>query len=143
MTYDELIRTLGHELGCELNFSPQGTCRVALDDDIVDFEKANEKLYIMADIGSCEKREDAYFAFLAANHLGLKTGGASIGIDIARSVFTLTLIEGEVSFETFNADLTRFVQVLRWWKEWLALPPLEETAPEARPSLFEMDMIKI
>lgn len=124
MNAEELIRELGRTLGVELSFSSQNTCRVLLDGDVVDFEKSGDKLYVMADLGSCLNREDAYAALLSANCLGTQTGGATIGIDSARAMFTLHLVENEVAYAVFEADMTNFIRAMRWWKEWLALPPL-------------------
>jgi len=124
MNAEELIRELGRALGIELSFSSQNTCRVLLDGDVVDFEKSGEKLYVMADLGSSQNREDAHACLLAANCLGAQTGGATIGIDSGRAMFTLHLLVSDVPYPTFEADMAQFVRAMRWWKEWLALPPL-------------------
>ncbi|MBR3881599.1 MAG: type III secretion system chaperone [Mailhella sp.] len=126
MNAEELIRELGRSLGIALELSPQGTCRVDLDGDMVDFEKSGEKLYVMADLGSSLNREDAHASLLTANCLGAQTGGATLGIDPGRAMFTLHLLVNEVPYSVFEADLARFIRAMRWWKEWLALPPLPE-----------------
>ncbi len=147
MTCSELIHTLGERLDLDLVLSPQGTCRVQLDEDIIDFEKVDEALYIMADIGSSEGREDAYLPLLMANNLRQNTGGSTIGVDAVNHVFTMTYVEGDVSFETFEVNLMRFLQTLRWWKAWLALPPETNSAEEssAMPldSPFNQDFMRI
>lgn len=124
MNAEELVRELGRTLNIALELGPQGTCRVELDGDVVDFEKSGDKLYVMADLGSSLYREDAHACLLAANCLGAQTGGATIGIDAARSLFTMHLVIPETTFESFEADMTLFLKALRWWKEWLTLPPL-------------------
>ncbi len=149
MNCEDLIQKLGERLNLELILSPQGTCRVQLDEDIVDFEKVDEALYIMADVGSSEGREDAYLPLLVANNLRQNTGGGTIGIDAAKNVFTMTYVEGDVSFEAFEVNLMRFLQTLRWWKAWLLLSP-ESTSTEgeddsAMPfdSPFNQDFMRI
>ncbi len=143
MSTEALILELGRVLKIDLALSPQGTARVVLDEDIVDFEQVNDKLYVMAEIGPSTGREDAYLPMMEANNFGVKTGGAFIGIDGARAVFTMTLVEGDVPFATFEADLARFLKTLRWWKAWLALPPVEEGAPMPDASEANFDMIRI
>lgn len=125
MNAEQLIKELGRALGVELAFSPEGTCRVALDGDVVDFEKTLSSLWVMADLGSARNREDASSSLLAANCLGMQTGGATIALDEERGVFTMHLeLWGDVPYPSCEARLTMFVKALRWWKEWLALPPL-------------------
>lgn len=94
------------------------------DGDVVDFEASGGLLYVMADLGSSLNREDAHASLLAANCLGAQTGGATIGIDMNRAMFTLHRTVADVPYSTFEADIALFMKVLRWWKEWLSLPPL-------------------
>ncbi|WP_446424647.1 type III secretion system chaperone [Mailhella sp.] len=124
MKAEELIHELGRALGIPLELGPQNTCRVNFDGDIVDFELSGDLLYVMADLGSSLNREDAHASLLAANCLGAQTGGATIGIDMGRAMFTLHRTVGDVPYAVFEADMALFVKALRWWKEWLSLPPL-------------------
>lgn len=124
MKAEELILEFGRALGIPLELSPQNTCRVNFNGDVVDFEVSGDLLYVMADLGSSLNREDAHASLLAANCLGAQTGGATIGIDMARAVFTLHRTVCDVPYAAFEADMALFVKALRWWKEWLSLPPL-------------------
>ncbi len=146
MNSEELIQKLGERLDIQLQLSPQGTCRVELDSDIIDFEKVDNSLFIMADIASAEGREDAYQPLLIANNLRQNTGGCTVGLDLENKVFTLTyVVEGDVSFETFEVNLMRFLQTLRWWKAWLALPPQTQpaTAKTSSATPFNQDFMRI
>jgi len=132
MTAEELIKELGHCLGVPMELSPAGTCRVAMDGDVVDFEKDGDSLWIFADLGSALNREDASLSLLAANSLGMQTGGATIALDEERSMFTMHLeLWGEMPYPSFESKLVLFIKALRWWKEWLALPPLRSVVKQA------------
>ncbi len=123
MEYPALIRELGNTLGFSLAFSDEGTCGVFFDDDEVMFELNENRLFIMADIGTAEGREDACMRMLKAANLGLETGFACVGIDDARGQFTLCrVLEGDLSYADFEKILTIFVGALRYWKDWLAQP---------------------
>ena len=123
MNAAELVAGLGAKLGFSLKLSEAGTCRVHFDDDTVDFEQSGDSLYIMADMGSASGREEAYGRLLTANCLGAESGGACIGLDGVREIFTLhVILRGDIPYEFFEAELTRFLKALRYWKEWLALP---------------------
>ena len=125
MNAHELIKELGHALGTTLELSPAGTCRAAFDGDVVEFEMAGDSLWLFADLGSALHREDAVQSLLAANSLGLQTGGATISLDEERAMFTIHVeLWGEMPYLAFENRLVLFIKALRWWKEWLALPPL-------------------
>lgn len=129
MNAEELIRELGRNLGVRMEFGHNGTCRAAFDGDVVDFEKADEYVMVMADIGPAADREDAFHALLASNKLGVQTGGATIGLDESRSKFTLYVeLWGAMPYPAFEARLVLFIQALRRWKEWLARPAEREAA---------------
>ena len=130
MRTTELVAELGAKLGIELRLSDEGTCRVSFDDDDVDFELSGDALYIMADIASATGREDAYGRLLKASWLGAESGGASLGIDAGRDVFAMYAVErGDVPYEAFEARLVLFLKALRYWKAWLAVPPVQASAP--------------
>lgn len=132
MNATELVAELGAKLGISLKLSEAGTCRVHFDDDEVDFEQSGDSLYIMADIASASGREDACGRLLAANCLGAESGGACIGLDAGRNVFTLhTVMRGDTPYDSFEAALTLFIKALRYWKEWLALPPASSSSAPA------------
>ena len=134
MTPEELIKELGRTLGAPMELSPVGTCRAAFDGDIIEFEKVDDDLWIMADLGSAENREDAVSSLLAGNRLGLQTGGATIALDEERAMFTMHMeLWGEMPYLAFEARLTMFIKALRWWKEWLALPSLKSMVKQGHP----------
>ena len=56
MTPEELIKELGRTLGAPMELSPVGTCRAAFDGDIIEFEKVDDDLWIIADLGSAQNR---------------------------------------------------------------------------------------
>lgn len=148
MNTRELVAELGAKLGLNLQWSEAGTCRVLFDDDAVDFEQSGNILYIMADLASASGREDAYARLLSANCLGAESGGACIGLDAARNIFTLhTVMRDGTPYESFEAALTLFLKALRYWKEWLALPPATtsstSTADTEAASLLASGMLKI
>ena len=134
MNAEQLIKELGLTLGAPLELSPIGTCRVSFDSDVIEFEKMDDgHMLIMADIGSSQNREDASSVLLAANCLGLQTGGATIALDEERAVFTLHMeVWGEMPYITFENRLTLFVKALRWGQDWLSLPPLKQVVGSAK-----------
>ena len=126
MEYAALIRELGTVLGIGLELSEQGTCGVFFDDDEVLFELNDGRLFIMADLGPSQGREDAAMRLLQAANLGLETGFSCLGIDAAREQFTLCrVLEGDLAYPDFEKMLAIFVRAMRFWKEWLALPPAD------------------
>ena len=132
MTPEELIKELGRTLGAPMELSPVGTCRAAFDGDVVEFEKADDALWIYAELGSSLHREDASQSLLAANRLGIQTGGATISLDEERSQFVMHVeLWGDMPYEAFESRLVLFIKALRWWKEWLALPPLKSVVRQA------------
>lgn len=134
MTPEELIKELGRTLGAPMELSPVGTCRAAFDGDVIEFEKVDGDLWIMADLGCAQNREDAVSSLLAGNNLGLQTGGATIALDEARSMFTMHMeLWGDMPYPAFEAKLVMFIKALRWWKDWLSLPPLRSVVKHVRP----------
>ncbi len=123
MQYSSLIQELGHTLGFDLAFTDAGTCGVFFDDDEILFEMNEGRLFIMADLGPSEGRDDAAMRMLCAANLGLETGFSCIGIDESREQFTLCrILEGDLAYSDFEKILTLFVAAVRYWKEWLSLP---------------------
>lgn len=134
MNAEGLIKELGRTLGAPMELSPVGTCRAAFDGDVIEFEKVEDDLWIMADLGSAQNREDAVASLLAGNRLGIQTGGATIALDEERGMFTMHMeLWGEMPYPTFEAKLTMFIKALRWWKDWLALPPLTSVVKQVHP----------
>ena len=132
MKAEELIKELGHNLGIALELSPIGTCRASFDGDVVEFEKTDDALWVYAELGSSLHREDANQSLLAANRLGLQTGGATISLDEERNQFVMHMeLWGDMPYMSFESRLVLFIKALRWWKEWLALPPLKSLVRQA------------
>ena len=126
MNHEELIRHLGSAIGAALALSPAGTAAVKFDGDEVDFESAEGRLYIYADIAPAEGREGDFAALLAANHLCAKTGGAAAGLDRARGMFTLCrVLDGDMEYSVFEQALAGFIDALRALRRSLA----NEAAP--------------
>lgn len=126
MEYPALIQELAKVLGISLEFSESGTCGVLFDQDEILFEIHENRLFIMADLGPSEGREDAAMRLLTAANLGMETGFACAGIDEARGEFTLCrILEGDLAYADFEKILTLFVSVVRYWKKWIALPKQE------------------
>ena len=137
MEYMSLLRELSNALGFDLALSDAGTCGIVFDEDEVMFEINENRLFIMADLGSSEGREDACVSMLKAANLGLETGFSCIGIDEVRGQFTLCrILEGDLAYPDFEKLLAVFVGAVRYWKEWLALPPSSAQQKE-RPFPFE------
>ncbi len=142
MEFSALIRELGSSLGFELAFSEAGTCGVFFDRDEILFELNENRLFIIADLAPSEGREDAYARMLTASNLGVETGAPCIGIDGNRNQFTLCrVLEGDLSYEDFEKILVIFVGAVRYWKEWLALPP-SDLQKDVHPLPFELNAIK-
>lgn len=131
MEYESLLGELGATLGFELKLSEQGTCGVLLDEDRINFEINDGRLFIIADLASSEGRDKDSVQLLKAANLGLQTGFACIGIDEASGQFTLCrVLEGNLTFIDFEKILTLFVRAVRYWKKWLALPPSQTASVE-------------
>ena len=151
MNETELLSELGRRLGISLALSEAGSCRVRFDKDTVEFEQAGKALYVMADLGTASGREDAFGRLLEANCLGAESGGACLGLDASRQEFTLHLIlHGDMRYEDFEEALTRFIRALRYWKEWLALPPSLNAegaggtqTPDSSATSFAPGMIRV
>ncbi len=142
MEYAALIRELGNVLGIDLALTEAGTCGVFFDEDEVMFEVSEERLFIMADLGPSEGREDAHARLLRASNLGLETGFSCLGIDENSGQFTLCrVLEGDMAYPEFERILTVFVGAVRYWKEWLALPPSASQQGES-PFPFERGALR-
>lgn len=142
MEYSALIRELGNVLGIDLTMTEAGTCGVFFDEDEVMFEVSEGRLFIMADLGPSEGRSDAALRLLRAANLGLETGFACAGIDEARGQFTLCrVLEGDLEYADFEKLLAVFVGAVRYWKEWLALPP-SAAKQEESPLPFDIGALR-
>ena len=134
MQFASLIQELGQTLGISLTLPESGTCGVIFDEDEVSFEVNDGRLFIMADIAPAEGHEEALPRLLRAANLGLETGYSCIGIDDTRGQFTLCrILEGEWTYPEFEKALSIFVLAVRYWKDWLALPPAEASKTEFEP----------
>ncbi|MGN1038596.1 MAG: type III secretion system chaperone [Mailhella sp.] len=145
MKASELVSELGAALGITLSLGEEGTCRVFFDEDAVDFEKSGESLYVMADLSSASGREDACKRLLSANCLGSETGSATLSLDAAREVFMLhTMFQEDTPYPAFEERISMFVKALRYWKEWLSLPPSNaDSSREEEESVSTLNMIRI
>jgi len=132
MDHSDLIRELGIALGIRLEPDGEGSCGVFFGDDEIHFEAGDGRLSIMADLGPSEGREDAAARLLKAASLGLETGFACVGIDDMRGQFTLCrTLEEDLTYRGFEEILSTFVGAVRYWKEWLALPPRTAAVSDA------------
>lgn len=123
MKYSALLRELGNVLGFDLTLSHDGICAVFFDEDEIGFEISEERMFIMAELGSSGGREDACLRMLQAANLGLETGFACVGIDEVHGQFTLCrVIDGDLTYPEFEKILTIFLGAVRYWKKWLSLP---------------------
>lgn len=132
MTAQELLQELGTTLGIKPEFGNAGTCRLLFDDNAVDFEAADETLFLIAEVGSvpAEGREAVYARLLAANLFGAQTGGATLGLDQDKECVILhRALPLPCDYPPFEAALEGFVKSLRYWKEWLALAASAPAAP--------------
>ena len=132
MTAQELLQELGTILGIKPAFGNAETCRLLFDDDAVDFEAADETLFLIAEVGPVpvEGREAVYARLLAANLFGAQTGGATLGLDPDKErVILHRALPLPCDYAPFEAALERFVKSLRYWKEWLALAASAPAAP--------------
>ena len=106
------------------------------------FEVSEARLFILADIGQAQGRDDAALRLLRAANLGLETGFACAGLDEERGQFTLCrVLEGDLAYPDFEKILTVFVGALRYWKEWLALAP-SDAPQEESPLPFDQDALR-
>lgn len=134
MKASELMDSLGPMLGIDLPAGGDGAVDVLFDEDAVDFQAADGRLFVMADIGSADGCEALYGTLLKANCLGAETLGCTIGLDAERHVLTLhRLIEGDWTEAAFQDVVAQFVKALRYWKEWAAAGGSvhEDAAPPA------------
>lgn len=120
MKLEELLAKLGETIGVDTTLSDEGTAGIVFDGDEVDFELAGPRLYIIADLGAAEGKNDMFGEILEANNLSSRTGYGTIGLDSARGVFTLSRIfEGEMEYPAFEDAVETFVNTVRHWKDRL------------------------
>jgi len=144
MNAQPLLDQLASQLSISLPLSPEGTCRVSFDNDDIDFEQTETGLYIIATLADASGREDAYERLLKANYLGSETGGACIGLDANQNVFTIhTILHGDMDYSAFEKELCAFIRALRYWKEWLSLPPVKMSSEVQQTLPFDNTMLKI
>ena len=132
MDCERIIDELGRALGIDLRLSEAGTCGVFFDEDEIFFERHEDQLYLIAELGTSAGREDAHSRLLEANYLGQECGQGVIGIDADRREFVLhRVLDGEMDYPSFERALTVFVQATRYWKRWLAEPPQAASTTDA------------
>ena len=103
-----------------MSLSEHNTCSVVFDNDEVVFELHDNQLFIIGVIGSAAGREALYARFLQADYLGAETGFGAIGLDTERGEFVLHRnLVGNLEYGEFEAVVTLFIQVLRYWKSFL------------------------
>jgi len=119
MNHDELINKLGSMIDLEgLSFDDDGSCSVVFDDDEVFFEKADNHLFMFAPLCPVNGSEKLYREILEANFLSADNGSCTIAIDPYQDEYAvIRIIDGEVSYETFERILLAFIKCLRKWKK--------------------------
>lgn len=137
MNAQELVRELGSVLGITLDMSTENTCQVIFFNDAVDFEVAegvsgtnDEALFIIANLGVAIEDADVLGRLLRANYLGGQTGGATISLSDEGFVLHRELLM-PMEYIDFEKVVEQFVESLRYWKEWIALPHEEATMGES------------
>ena len=134
MDSENIIKQLGSRLNIEPKFSPEGVCAIYFDDDEIFFERHENQLYLVSELGTSLNREDTYSRFLEANFMGHECGQGSISIDTNRDQFVLhRLIDGNIDYADFEKILTTFVQATRYWKMWLQNPASNQDKGEDIP----------
>lgn len=129
----ELLKQLGHALGLELYISPEGVCRIYFDSDAVDFELAEQGLFLIAELGYLPDRNCERFCreLLSANLLGAETAGATLGLDSAKNELILHKNLGNsLDYHEFEAELENFVKALRHWKSRILAQTLQSEGGE-------------
>jgi hypothetical protein len=120
MTYDEIISELGKNIGInDLCFSNEDNCSVIFDkkDEIV-FEKSDGRMFMIANLGASQGKEDVYRMLLEGNYLGKFSAFGSIGINTDLEEFTLTRVfEGELDYREFEQSLAFFIVSMRKLKD--------------------------
>jgi hypothetical protein len=122
MNADELINKLGDAIGIDLSFNAEGTCSVIFDKDEVDFEKNENKIFIIGTVQTNLKKDiELYRTLLTSNYLGIHTGFCTLSIDDKRNELILhRLIEENTDFDAFEKSLVLFIKALRYWKNWIS-----------------------
>ena len=119
MTAHELVNRLGQVLGIEVSLNEDNVCRIIFDDDAVDFEVDKNIFAFIGEVGPVPSanRESWYQQLLAGNFLGQETGKATLGLDSNQNVVCLhQFLDLPVDYPEFEAQLERFVTILRSWK---------------------------
>lgn len=137
MNAQGLVRELGSVLGIVLDMSSENTCQVVFFNDAVDFEVAegvhetsDEALFIIANLGASIEDADVLGRLLRANYLGGQTGGATISLSDEGFVLHRELMM-PMEYADFEKVVEQFVESLRYWKEWIALPHEEANMGES------------
>lgn len=125
----ELVKELGARLGISLALNENGLCSVNFDKDTVDFELSGNDLYLIAELGLVQAGADKEFykQLLEANFLGTKTAGAAISLDPDKEnmVVLHKKIVTPMEYTDFEKAVEFFVKAVRYWKEYIALPRVQ------------------
>ncbi len=120
MTYDEIISELGKNIGIDdLSFSHENNCCVVFDkkDEIV-FEKSDNRMFMIANLGTSHGKENVFRSLLEGNYLGNLSAFGSIGINSDLDEFTLTRVfEGDIEYHDFEQSLAYFIVCMRKLKD--------------------------
>ncbi len=116
----ELLSSLGDMLGIAMLPEENGACRVLFGETAVDFQVADNHLFLICDLASAEGREKEFPALLKADWLGSETRGATLGLDAKKQMFVLhMMLTGSLEVNEFKSLLANFVKSARDWKEKL------------------------
>lgn len=127
MHINNLIKQFENKTGMrELAFSEEGVITFLLEGRYTThFEKSEDEqhLTVYAEIGVLphDNREECMMRLLEANLFGIKTGGATIGIDPdTEEVFlSKTFDMYQLQFERFYEQLSAFLKTQRRWTDYM------------------------
>ncbi|MFI3272802.1 MAG: type III secretion system chaperone [Pseudomonadota bacterium] len=130
MNAQGLMAELASVLDITLDFNDENLCRIVFLEDIVDFE-ANQgpdgdSLFIIANLGNFIDDKAVLDRLLRANYLGAQSGGATISLSDEGFMMHRQLTM-PMEYPDFEKALEHFVNSMRYWKEWIALPHEEAT----------------
>lgn len=133
MNAQGLIAELSSVVGIQLHFNEEHVCSIAFYEDRVDFEakqgSQGESLYIIAHVSNFIDNKSVLERLLRANYLGAQSGDASISLS-SEGFMMHRQLAMPMEYSDFEKAIEQFVNSLRYWKEWLALPHDEESIPE-------------
>ena len=138
MTFGELIDGLGKSLGIELT-DEGGATAVEVDGIPVVLHAADgDLLLIHADLGEIapDSRERVFAAAMEANFLYQGTGGSTLSVDSRDGHLHLQKYNwlDRIDAEKAAADIARFADTARIWKELVAETAASASAAADGPS---------